>query len=540
MQGNLAAASTTTVSVSGHNTNFLSQSEGHPPSHPNSMATENQAMVQTVAGVTPMLGNHFQYSGPWFPAVSSHNPIFASSSDVAPPNPSGLARPVHFPSQTMNPSNLASTFTAQPAPAAGFNSVIPNRPVVSLQSQATTEHFQQTHMTQASSLGHIGPPRNPSITSMQISLAPTNASISFPVNGGQPAPAGPLQTSVPSMPQPMSGISPSPVLDRSLTPLGVSSGLGLVSSGLSNMGQMAPSMAPPPRPVSLRLQSDVAFNPPVSNISLASHSASFPPHQAGIPPGLPSSLGPMLPPIPAATHSSVNHLSGSVSFPTPKLPTSLPLSQQSGIHNSASGVNYHTPLKRPLLTATNSGNFTFQPQRPSAEFEAVPRPNTATQGGMKDQFFGPRPPSFGYAVPDQPVNQIFPRTQVPNQVGQAQTTAYAVPFGGGPAAIPITTRHTAYPFASQHPPRSPVSQIGVRNFFPSPQMPNFPSPSVPRAASTHIRQNHPAHRWPDTSLPPNQKFGNNHTMASGKPVYPADQIYDPFSPTSVAPPQPKK
>ncbi|KAF7807185.1 splicing factor-like protein 1 isoform X3 [Senna tora] len=521
--GNLAAASSTTMSVSGNNTNVLSRSEDHPPSHPIAMDMENMAMVQPVAGVTQMLGDHSQYYGPWFSAVSSHNPVYASSGNIAPTNPSGLSRPLHFPSQSMNTSNVASTFVTQPAPFTGFNSVIPNRPFVLLQTQPTRENFQHSHMTQAMPLGHTGPPRNPSIVSIQTSSAQRNASSLFPIGGSQPA-VGQLRPLMPSMPQPMSGILSAPVSDRSLIPLGVSSGLDGVSLGLSNMGQMAPSVVPPPRPVPL--QSDVAFKLPVSNIPMASHSASFSPHQAGISPGLPSSLGSMQPPLPAANYSSVNHLSGSASLPPPPLPTSL----------SSSGVSYQAPVKPPLLTASNSGNFTFQSQSHNADFQVVSRPNTASQGGTREQFSVPRPQSFGFAVPDRPVNQIFPKTLVPAHVDQTQAAAYAS-FGGRPGAVATTPRHTVLPFPNQPAPMSPVPQMGMRNFFPSPQMPSFPGPGVPRAGSTPMQQNHPAQRWPDVHLPPNQKFGNSHSVASGRQVYPADQIYDPFSPTSVAPPQ---
>lgn len=519
MQGNLAAAAATATSVSGVNTSVRSQSEDSPLSHPISMGME---------GLTHMHGDHFQYPGPWFSTVSSHNSVFGSTSNIGPTNPSDLSRPLHFSSQSMNSSNMASTFAAQPAPVAGFNSVIPNRAVVSLQSQPTREYFQHSHM---------GPPRNPSVVPIQIPSAPTNAPISFPVNGSQLAPVGQLQQLLPSNPQPLPGISPVPGPDRSLAPFGVSSGLGGVSLGLTNTGHLAPSLATPPlRPVSLQLQLDVAFKPPVPNISMASHS-SFPPHQAGILHGLPSSLGPMQPSIPTATYPSINHLSGSVSFPSPKILTSLPLSQQSGIPNpnSASGATYQTQVKPPLLSmsASNSGNFTFQPQQPNADFQMLSRPNTAAiQGGPKEQSSGSRPPSFGFAAPDHPVNQIFPRTQVPNQLDQTQAAAYTVPFRGVPgAAVPIARGHTAFPFTSQPPPRSPAPQMGMRSFFPSPQMPNY---------TTHIQQNHPAQRWPDIHLPPNQKFGNNHSVASGKLGNPADVIYDPFSPTSVAPPQQKK
>ncbi|XP_028801558.1 splicing factor-like protein 1 isoform X3 [Neltuma alba] len=527
--GNLATASATAMSVSVDNTNVPGENVNHAPSHLVSVSMENQAMAvaQPVAGVAQTLGAHFQHSGPWSSAISSQNPAFAPSGNVASPNPSGLPRPLHFPSQSMNSSIVTSNFAAQHATVTGFNSVIPNRPLV--QSQPAREHLQHSHMTQTSPVGLTGPPRNPSVVSRQTSSVPTNVSASFPLNRSQPAPVG-HQTSVPLMLPPMSGILPAPVPDRSLTSVGAPSGLAGVSPRPGNMGQVVP----PHRPVSLHVQPDVAFKPPVSSTS---HSTTFPPHHAGTPVGLPSSLGPMQPLGP--TYSSIHHLSGSSLFPSPRVPTSLPLSQQSGIPSPASGVTYHNPGNPPPLSGPNSGNFTFRPQRPNADFQVVSRPNTATQGGGRELSSGPRPPSFGFAVPNQPVNQIFPRTQMHNQVDQTKNVPYVGPFGGGPGSLPIPSRPTALPFASQPDPRSAAPQMAMRNFFPSPQMANFPSPGPPRAGNMQIRQNHPAQRWPEIPLPPNQRFGNNHLATSGRPLHPSDQIYDPFSPTSVAAPQQK-
>ncbi|KAI4345347.1 hypothetical protein L6164_012478 [Bauhinia variegata] len=512
--GNLAAASTPHTSVSGGNADVLSQNQVGMPSNAISVATENQAM-QPVAGATQMPGHQLQYSGPWFSTAPSHTPVFASSGNIAHPNPSSLTRPLHFAQQTMNTPNVTLNFGARPAPVVGFNPIIPNRPIVSPQAQPPRQILQHSQLTP---LGHIGPPIHPSIVSVQASSAETTASLPFPVTVSQPAAIGQLQTQVP--------ISPSSIPDRPLTSLGVSSGQGGASVGgtisfsVSNMGPMAPAVTPPPRPVSLHPQPDMAFKPPPSNISLTP----FPPHQSGIPPG------PMQP-VPATnTNSSIHSLSGSSSFPSPGLSTSLP------IPSSASGLTpYHTPVRPPVLTASGSGNFTFQLQQPNTNFQGVSRPNSqaAPQGGIQQQLSGPRPPSLPFAVPERPVNQIFPRQQVLNPVDQPHAHASSFPFGGRPGAISTPPMHTAFPYAGQPAPRS-------RNFMPAPQMPNLPSPQFPRAGSIHVRQNYPPHKLlPDITLPSNQKFGNNQPMAPGKPAYPADQIYDPFSPTSIQPPQHK-
>ncbi|KAG4995638.1 hypothetical protein GLYMA_11G256000v4 [Glycine max] len=520
---NLAAGSTPSISVSRDSTNVLSQrQEGHA----DSLSLENQAVLQPVA-VTQMHGDNFQYSSPWFSVVPSHTPVFASSGTVAPPNPLGLARTPHFSSQT---SNMASTFGAQPGPVAGFQSIIPNQHV-SVQTPPPRQILQYSHMTQTSPLGHIGPLRNP-----VQNLSTPNSSFSFPVTLSQAMPIGQHQTSVSSMHLPISGISSPPIPNQPLTHLGVSSGLNeapvtvKMSVGPSNMGPVVP----PARPVSLHQQPDVAFKPPQSNMSMITRSATFLPHQVGISPGQPSSLRSMPVPIRAPTHLSANHLSGPVSFPSRGISPSLPLPQQAGIPNLASGVApYHTHVKPPVLGTSKSGNFTFQSHLPNADYGQVFSGPNSQSGATQEPPSGPRPPPFGFAVPDQP-RQIFPRTQFPGQVDQA--VPFGVRLGSISNSIP-PPRHAVFPYAGQPAPRSSVPQMGMKNFISAPQMPNLTNAGAQRGMP--IRQSYPPQMArPDIPMPLNQKFVNNPPMASGKIAYAADQIYDPFSPTS-APPQQK-
>ncbi|XP_058787166.1 branchpoint-bridging protein-like [Vicia villosa] len=521
--GSSAAGSTPSVSVSGDSTNGLNQNQDGPPSHAYSLSLENQAVFQPAA-TTQMQGNHFQYSGSWFSAAPSHTPLFASSGSVVPPNPPHLARAPHFSSQTMSPSNMISAFGAQPTPNTGFHPIIPNQQF-SMQAPPPTQFLQHSQWTQTAPFGHVGPPRNPSVIPAQNLSAPTSASLSFPVSLRQPTPTGHLQTSVSSMPQPMSGISPSPIANQPSTPQGVSSGL---SGGPVNMGPMAPPTVPPARPVSLGPQSDVEYKPPQPNVAMMPRPGSIHPHHAGMSPRPPSSLGP----IPGTVHSTGNHLSRPVSFPSPGISPSFPFAQQSGMPNSASHYTHINPL---ASMPSNSGNFTFQEQRPNADYyQVVPRPNTqaTTQGSTQEPPSGPRPPPFGFAVADQPF-QSFPRAQVSNRVDQTQGYASATPFGGRPGSVSFPPQHPAFPYAGQPSPRSQVPQIGMRNFIPTPQMPNLPSPGVQRGM--HNQQSYPA----QGTWPMNQKFGNNPSLASSKPAYHADQIYDPFSPTSVASPHQK-
>ncbi|MED6135938.1 hypothetical protein PIB30_051444 [Stylosanthes scabra] len=510
--GNLVSGST--PSVSGDGTNVLSQTQDGLPSGPVSMGLENQAAAQAIAG-TQMSGNQLQYSSPWFSAVPPHNPVIASG-NMRPQNTSDLARTPNFQSQTENPSNMPSVFGIQPAPFAGFHMAAPNQQT-SMQGLPPRQILQHSQMT--SPLGQIGPPRNPSIISVQNCSAPTNASMSFPVTLSQSAQVGQLQTSLSSMPQPLSGISPSPLPNHPFIPPSNNSGQnGVAVKESSDLNSMGP-MAPPPRPLSIHPQPDVAFRPLQSNMSMMPRPPAFLPQQSGTSPGLPSSLGAMLPPAPAS-----NHLSRPVSFPSTGMAPSGPLPQQSGTPNSAPGVSsYHTHVKPPLMMASTSGNFTFQSQRPNADSQVASGPNSQAtiQGGV-------------FGAPDKGF-QVFPRTQVPNQIDQTQAHVSAVPFGRRSGPVPIPPRQAAFPYAGQPGPRSPVPQMGMKNFISPPQMPNFPTAGgVPR--SMHIQQNYPAPRtWAGIPMPaPNHNFGNP-SVAFTKRAYPADQIYDPFSPTSIAP-----
>ncbi|WVZ05197.1 hypothetical protein V8G54_018543 [Vigna mungo] len=525
--GNLDAGSTPSISVSRENTDILCQSREGQPSHADSVSLENKAVLQPAA-VTQKYEDNFQYSTPWFSVVPSNTPIFASSGTVPPPNPLGLARTPHFPSQT---SHSVPTFGAQP----GFQPIIPNQHV-SVQAPPPRQILHYPHLTQASPLGHVGPPRNASIISVRNLSTPTNASHSFPVALSQSTPIGQVQTSVSSFPLPISDVSPLPIPSQPITHLGAPSGQNeapvavKTSIGPSNMG----SMAPPGRPASLHQQPEVAFMPPQSNMSMIPRSASFPPHQVGISPGPLSSLRPMSVPIPAPKHSSVNHLSGPVSFPSSGISPSFPLPQQAGIPNSASGIApFHTHVKPSVLAPSKSGNFTFRSHPPNADYiQVVSGPNSQA-GATQEPPSGPRPPPFGFGVPDQPL-QNFPRTQFPAQMDQ--TISFGGRSGSMSNSIP-PPRHTAFPYGGQPASRSPVPQMGMNNFIPAPQRPNLTGAVAQRGMP--IRQSYAVQMArPDIQMPLNHKFVNNTLMASGKLPYSADQIYDPFSPTS-APPQQK-
>ena len=506
----------------------------------------NQGALQPEARPVQIpLQGQFQFPGPWFPSGQSHSGMHASS--------------VHLSSSPLNPSNMPSLFGPRPTPMVGFNSFLQNSPVPP-RPQPPTQVLQNLYMAQTSPLGHIGQLRNPSMTALQPSSAQPNVSGHFPFTSSQPptrpaSVAGPLMASIP---QPMSGIQP-------LTPAGGSwsaHASASASLGLSNMGQMAPQMVSPNRPHPQNPQPGIASMAPPSNVSTASlaspnffpsqsstpqlssnavnrpfaapHFALNPPLQGGNPAAFSHSLHQTPAPVPAP-NSSTNPGLGSASIPSPSS------TLQSGRPNSVSGSTPNfTSIKPPTITAPSSGDFTFQPRRPQNPVsQTVPTSSSqpASQSTLQVQPPTPQAPSFRLAMPNitpQPVNQVLQRPQFSNLAGQPLAPVSAVPYAGSPTPIG-PPRLPAFPNASVAP-RTPLPQMGPRNFSPAPQMPNLPGPILHRPGnSLQLQQNYPARTRPEIHLAPNQQFSNTFSFASSKPVSKpgGQQIYDPFSPTSV-------
>ncbi|KAF3946723.1 hypothetical protein CMV_027041 [Castanea mollissima] len=562
VSGNLAAVSTASTSVSGDNSDVLTQRQDAATSHMFPTGVVHQGALQSEARPTqtPLQGQ-FQYPGLWFPSGQSHSAMHASPG-LFPPNPSapGLNNYVHLSSSPLNPSNMPSLFGPRPTPMVGFNSILQNPPAVSPRPQPPTQVLQNPYM--GGPFGHIGQHRNLSMPALQPSSAQPNVSGPFPFTSSQPPPTRPLMV---SLPQPTSGIQPRSISDRPLTPSGSSTvwsahGSASVSLGLSNMGQMAPpnrphpqnpqpgvaSMAPPSNMSTASLGSPIIFPQPstpqfssnVANCPFATpHFALNPPTQGGNPASFSASLHQT-----QAPNSSTNPGLGSAPIPSPSS-TQPPLPLQAGRPNSVSGSTTNfTSIKPPMVTAPSSGDFTFQPHRPQNPVsQTVPTAlssQPASQSTLQMQPPTAQAPSFHLAMPKitpQPGNQVFQRPQFSNPVGQPQAPVSAVPYSGsqtptGPPRLP------AYPNASVAP-RTPLPQMGPRSFNPAPQMPNLPGPILPRPGnSLQLQQNYPARpNRPEIHLAPNQQFSNTFAFASGKPGSKpgGQQIYDPFSPTSV-------
>ncbi|XP_059430259.1 uncharacterized protein LOC132163899 [Corylus avellana] len=566
--GNLDAVSASSTSVSGDSMDVLTQSQVAATSHIDPTTLVNQGVQQPMAGPThTSLQGQFQFHSPWFPSGQSHSVMHASPGFIPSPNSSAplLNNPVHLSSSFMNPSNMPSLFGPRPIPAAGLNSILQN-PHFLPRPQPPTQILQHPYMAQPRPLGHIGPLRNPSMMALQPSSAQPNFSAPPPFTGSQPPPTrpGPIMGSLmASLPQPMSSAPPGSMPDRPWTPAGSSSvwsggpasASDSASLGLSNMGHMAPHMVPPNRSHPQNPQPGVASVAPPSNISTASlvspmnfssrpsptqlsgaaanrpigapHFASNPPHQGGHPAAFSASLHQTSAPAPAPK-SSVNLVLGSASIPL----------HGSGVPNSVSGsAPSFTPIKPPTVSAPTSGDFTFQPHRPhNLVSQAVPTSSRqpAIQSSQQVQLPALQVPSFQSGVPKitQPVNQVFQRPQFSNPVGQPQAPVSAAPYAQSPTGA---HRLPAFPNANVAP-RTPLSQMAPRSFSPAPQMPSLPGPMVPRSGNPlQLQQNYPARTRPEILLAPNQQFGNTFSFASSKPPSNSggQQIYDPFSPTSV-------
>lgn len=256
-----------------------------------------------------------------------------------------------------------------------------------------------------------------------------------------------------------------------------------MSAQLPFQGQPPPTGPPPTARPTGPLTPDRPLNPGWSGSP-----------QVSIPP-----QGPRPQPIagphvqPAPTRPPVNSSSSVIPMqqvltraPTPNLSTPLP----------ASTAPPPPPLQMgiPRPQQPSSGDFTFQPHRPS---QHAPPPNVMTQP--------PRPPSFRFppghnSNPQQPVMQGYPR---PNQMGQPQ------PQGQMRPTIPN------------------AGQMGPRNFSPASQMLNLTGslPPPPRLGNPVQYQQNYLPPPPRTSAP-NQHLNNNLPGTV--------QNYDPFSPTSVA------
>ncbi|TYH04575.1 hypothetical protein ES288_A08G017600v1 [Gossypium darwinii] len=550
ISGNLGAGSV--PAISGNDVNVLSQIPDTAVSCVTDAALNQQVPQLTIA--SPQ--GQFQYQNSWFPTSSM---------------PLNFSAPVinsSVPAQS-SPSNLSSLFGPRPPPAAGYNSIVQNSSLVSSSPQLPRQVQSQPYMPLMHPLSHTGPQNflipNPNPPSSQ----PGNFS-SLPFTGNQPHALGPLpgpRPSMPLFPQAASNVSSGLLKEQPAVPAGSSSGWSAnsASPGLSNVGQLAPPavLSQVPHPVIPRPVVALSSSAP-PNMSASFATGQSGPRLTSAPvnhPSLPFPPGPPLVSAPPPMQSSLPAIS-MAQPPNPSLnpamlsrpiisqvpSTSLPPSLPRGTSGSIPGnmANF-APINQPSAIAarsqqSSSGDFTFQPQQTQGPaYPMVPRPvsQAANQHGLAPRsavhLQPPQAPPFQFGVPNstpQSGMQVFPRPQGGNQMGLPLTLMSSSQLAAQQNAM--SARPPAFPGTGPN----PVPQMGLRNFVPPPQAPNIAGsfPSRPGHSLQHQQHYPPLPPRLGNFTPPNPRFSSSGFPQSTRSTSghsAGQQVYDPFSPTSV-------
>lgn len=548
---NPVAVSTTSTSVSSDNMNVIQSSQGTPISYTVLTSFVNQGVAQPIIGSVQArpLGQFQPYQGPWFP-TSSPLGFFTPQNSSAPI----LSSAAHVSSAPLNASNIPSLFGPRPA---GFGSVAQNPSFIPSRPQPVLQH---SYVSQAPSLGYIGPSSNPTMPALQPTPGHPNISAPPPFSGNQHSPTGPPQVMGSLMPR--SG-APATFAAQSLTHYGSSTVWSQAPTVPSNMGQMTLSIVPPQRPHPRNSQPIVMSGaPPFNNTS--SHMIS--PITSPFQPSTSRSSGPSFTSIPqpqmgfAPTSSSAptltramvptmssNPVLGTAQIPLPVPSTSTPpLLPQSGVQNSVSGsAAPSATAPKPLHPSSN--DFTFQPHRPQN-----PAPQMASRPSIQPAphnmpprslaMLSPQAPISSFLLPGQnsapsPVMQGFSRPQDSGQMSQPRPQM-SLSSAGNLNSPHGPSRHPAFPSPGSESPATPVPQMGMRNYSPGPQVMNLAGPFVLRPGNPmQLQQNYlPMATRPRGHLSPNQQFNGGLPFPSGNQAsnsFAGQQNYDPFSPTYV-------
>ncbi|KAJ4977837.1 hypothetical protein NE237_008617 [Protea cynaroides] len=448
-------------------------------------------------------------SGGWsgVPAVTQapqgiRNMVQMTSPMVPPQRPHSMVQPIAS-------VNISATVMSRPAaPNVVFPASFPSRP-------PTPQLFNISAVNRpAPTPGFVSVPAQ--VGSSPVSLPSSQPSVSIPIisqaSGLLPVP--------PMAGQRQPQISPA-VLPRSPAPI-FAQAIGTIPASAAASIQST-STVPPMQPLNIRAPVPNQLQNPVLGSS---------PVRSSVPSTSPQ------------PRTGMPIVSGSLPSFTPIKPT-------------LTSPGTVPPVTAPKPQRPSSGDFTFQPlrhQHPASQ--TVPRPSgqpPAQNTPAVQPPLAPQPPSFRPALHStpQPGIQSFARSQVANPIGQPHARALApslggvVPFGVNPTTTSPPPRPPV--FRSPHPVRTstPVPhQMGPPSFgSASPHMPPIPSALPPRPANSLPLQ---PNQLPQTTRPgnllfPNQQFNNSLSFTSGKPASSpgGNQIYDPFSPTSVssAPPQ---
>lgn len=484
-----SAASTAPALVSGDNMQVLSEGQDLATISAVSAPTASEEPVQAIMGPisTSSRGPFQQFQGSWFSTAQSNMP-----SGVG-PVPSSVAFP-------FNPAPTQAVFPPRPGPPYGFGSSPQNIPIG---PPRPAQFMQGPMMSPANSFGQAGPPRN---LSAAVSPSPSPG----PLMGRQP-----IAARSPGVPGPQLG-------DRPLNPPVNSPGWAMPPAGA--LQSIAPGSLVAPLSSSqgsvVSQSAAVSLNPPCVP-SGPPHSQPFPsqggltsamsfvPSQIHSSSAMPMPLQSFTPQAPLLNPPNTLLRPGQVPAPPP---ASRP---QSGMSNPAVGplnAPSFTPLKpmgvpsptpRPPLPSSN--DFTFLPQRPQGPPQSVSGPSV---------HFGSQRPL------GPPQAQLPPPPQAPSFRPSLQST---MPQHAG-QNFP---RPQMGPHSGQFGPPSPNTQMGPRNLGPVPQMPNAAGPFPPRLGhSPQYQQSYPA---PPLSQPGVPFITNQHSNSTSR-----TQVYDPFSPTSVA------
>ncbi|KAG6605873.1 hypothetical protein SDJN03_03190, partial [Cucurbita argyrosperma subsp. sororia] len=447
-----------------------------------SSSTRAEGTVSNV-GQTPMPNQGVMLQGEVYAPTSAqgqfHYPntwLPRGPSHTLTPAP-GFISPQDPPSITNNPIHLSRPPTPIP-----FNPAFRPPPVHPPRHQFPAQDMQQPFMTQPS---HVGQPGVHPLTIQRPSLV--QSSVSNPnFTGSGPLPSGLLLnmagSSIPSsLPQHVPNSIPSGSLpDRPLAP----------PSTVSTGPRAAPLQG-------VNSSSAVPANTAVANVDAY---ASFP-------------SGPSTPQAP---------------IPSPHIGHRPPFSVPSALlpptaHNPAGNFIAGSALTRPT-PPTNTCNFTFQPRgplNPSAQpMLNLNIQNSPTVPSLQQPASGA--PSFHPAAPNfsRVGNQPFPGPQAGSQIGNHRIQE-------------VSTRLPAFLDPG------PRTQLHQRNFRPSMQMqmPNLQG-NFPHRPGNHMQIEQgflmQATR-PDVRFAP-PHYSGNLTFVSGQPPPSSggQQVYDPFSPTSVS------
>ncbi|XP_022153803.1 branchpoint-bridging protein isoform X2 [Momordica charantia] len=509
ISGNLTTGSTFSDLVSTE-VSSSSQAEGTTISNIGQTPVPNQGVMQQVQVYAPTsVQGQFHYPSTWFPAGPSHN-LTPAPGFISPQNPPSVRNnPIHLSTPTSNISNVPSSF-ARPPTQIPFNPAFHGPPVHPPRQQLPVQDLQQPFMTQTS---HVGQSRVHGLTIQRPPLVQSN--VSNPnFTGSGPLPSG-LLPNMPGSAVP-SSIPPASLPDRPLAPIMVSTGFsgptvgGSASVGPNNMGQTALSLAPPLGPHTALPHGVNSSGAAPANMDVYSSFPSGPsnPQATGV-----HTNRPIAAPVPSP---QMGH----------RPPFSVPSAHNpAGNFIAGSASNLPTP-------PTNTSNFTFQPRGPqnppTQTILNLNIQNPSTVPTLQHPASGA--PSYHPAGPNFPRvgNQPFPGPQAGSQIGNNQIQEIAASHPIGMQASP------RLPAFLDPGPRTPLHQ---RNFSPAMQMPNLPGNFPHRPGNPmQLEQGFPIRATrPEVRFAPPQ-FGGNLTFCSGKPPPSSggQQIYDPFSPTSVS------